>query len=163
MASVLGLPRLKNNSQAILSCRLQLGFKPVSGQAVSAVKVDWSIYPLIMPFNGDFFGIVCEPRNYQGRCTVIRSGLSVAVLKDDLPDISPVDVTFFNLQNGYLTNSLGVAVGGKIAKLNEIVTKPKTGQYLNGALIDLKDASTLSGYDPQNDFNQLDFLTGDFA
>ncbi len=162
MASVLGLPRLKGNNHKIIACYLQKGFKPKAGQAVSAVE--YTIQPMVMPFNGDFFGIVTEVKEDPARCTVVRSGLSIAVLKDNL-DISPKDKTYFNIVNGYLTDSAGVPVNGTIEKLEEHVLNPLTGELLDefGALINIDNASTLSGTAPNNDFNQLDFLAADFA
>lgn len=164
MSSVLGLPRLKGNSHTVVAGVLYNAYDPPSGVAVSAID-NGGLYPLIIPFNGDFYGIVCETRNQHGLCSVVRSGLSLAVRKDDLPDIPPKDKTYFNAANGYLTNADGVPVNGKIKKLDEVVLEPKTGEPLvnTGALIDIHNASTLSDTPPLPDFNQQDFLAADFA
>lgn len=163
MASVLGLPRFKGNSDKIIACSLQKGFKPLAGQAVSAVG--GAIQSLVIPFNGDFFGIICEIRENPERCTVNRGGLSIAVRKDNGLDIPPKDLTYFNIVNGFLTDNDGVPVNGRIVQLSERVYNPFTGELLDdeGALIDLNQASTLSSYDPQPDFNQADFNQADFA
>lgn len=166
MSSVLGLPRIKNNSHKVVACRLQQGFIPKAGQAVSAISTPNYLHNTVIPFNGDFYGIVTELRKDKGLVSVICDGLSIAVKKDNNASIDPQDKTYFELNAGVLTGAGGAGVDGRIDKLSEGVYEPETGVELNnyfGALVSLVGVSELSKQSMLNDFNQSDFLAGDFA
>lgn len=163
MASVLGLPRLKGTSHSIVSCEYTADFVPMSGQAVSVV--DGSIFPRVVPFNGLFYGIVSETFIQPKHCSVVRSGLSVAVIQLPNVTINPILPPYFDLETGLLTDETGVQVTARLVLTDYDVTNPKSGVvYPNaGALIDFDQAESIVKQPIPPDFNKPDFLIGDFA
>lgn len=164
MASVLGLARLKNNSQKIIACQIEGDYIPIIGTACS--YVDGTIEPTVKAFDGEFYGIVCEYFTRPTRhCTIVVAGESVSVLNALNVTINPILETYFELSSGLLTDTSGVAVTAIIQSINETVIVPKTGERLiqQGTVISFNNARTITNPIIPPDFNRPDFNSADFA